>query len=251
MAPPDPWVLNSGAADAIAAESQFMSDYYVRAGLDPDRLRMTGTLGDDVVAHALANAKERRAKLCSELGIPQGRRIVLFSYGEYLYFFNTGRPSEFASQEELTQFWLDSMHAMPGYEVVLSLHPSLERDKVRHLEGRGVHIATWPVEELIPLCDVYVVSISATTRIAIACGKPVVDHDVFDFNYDNFLGLDAVWIANTKEIFASTLERLAADEAFFQRAVAAQQAIAPRFGRLDGRSAERLLDLIDELAGRD
>jgi hypothetical protein len=249
VAPPDPWVLNSGQADAIAAESPFMWDYYKRAGLPEDRLRLTGTLGDDVVTRSLADAKNRRDALCEELGIARDRRIVLFSYGEYHYFFNTGRPSEFGSQEELTDFWLESLRAMSGYEVVLSLHPSLERDKVRHLEGRGVHIATWPIEDLIPVCDVYVVSISATTRIAIACGKPVVDHDVFDFDYDNFVGLDAVWIANTKALFADTLTKLASDEAFYQRAVAAQQAIAPRFGVLDGHSTERIIALVDELAG--
>lgn len=249
LAPPDPWVLNSGSADAIAVESEFMRDYYARAGLPPDRFRQTGTLGDDAAARTLAEAPARRAALCSELGIPPERRIVLFSYGEYHYFFQLGRPNEFASQAELTEFWLAALGAMSGYNVVLSLHPSLDRSQVGHLEARGAKIASWPIEELIPLCDVYAVSISATARTAIACGKPVVDHDVFGFDYDNFVGLDAYWIAKTRDQFASTLARLASDEAFYQRAVAAQQAISPRFGTLDGRAASRLLALVDELGG--
>src|SRR5262249_29376065 len=153
------------------------------------------------VAETLAQQQARRTVLRDELGIAANRKIVLFSYGEYHYFFQTGRPSEFTSQDELTAFWLDSLRAMPGYEVVLSLHPSLDRARVSHLEGAGVKISTRPIEELIPLCDVYAVSISATARTAIACGKPVVDHDVFNFDYDNFVGLDAVWIAKTKAEF--------------------------------------------------
>ena len=248
VTPPNPWVLNSGYADALAVESQYMWDYYERAGLDARHFVLTGALGDDAAAAALDKAGPRRGELYAELGLPPGRKMVLFSYGEYHYFFQSGRASEFANQEELTRFWLESLRAMPGYNVVLSLHPSLKREDMEHLQSAGVKISTRPIEELIPLCDVYVVSISATTRTAIACGKPVVDHDVFGFDYDNFVGMDAVWVTHTRADFAGTLRRLAADEAFFQRAVEAQRRVAPRFGTLDGRVHERMIALVDRLA---
>ncbi len=34
---------------------------------------------------------------------------------------------------------------------------------------------------LVPLCSLYVASVSATIRWAIACGKPVVNYDVYRF----------------------------------------------------------------------
>jgi hypothetical protein len=246
--PPDPWVLNSGAADVLAVESRYMWDYYVRAGLPEDKFRLTGTLGDDAAARALADAPRRKKALLEELGLPTDRRCVLFSYGEYHYFFSTGRASEFADQNELTRFWLDSLTAMKDYNVLISLHPSLRREDMGRLESERVRIASRPIEDLIPLCDVYVVSISATTRTAIACGKPVVDHDVFHFDYDNFVGMDAVWIAQTREQFAGTLSRLAADEAFYQKACADQAKVAPRYAMMDGKVGERMLDLCDELS---
>jgi hypothetical protein len=247
LAPPDPWVLNSGAADALAVESHYMWDYYRRAGLPEAKLRLTGMPGDDAAARALGEAALARDALMAELGLPADRRMVLFSYGEYHHFFATGPAPEFAGQAELTRFWLQALGGMRGYNVVLSLHPSLKREDMGHLESDRVKISTRPIEDLIPLCDVYAVSISATTRTAIASGKPVVDHDVFHFDYDNFRGLDAVWIARTRAEFAGTLARLAEDEVFFQAACAAQRRLAPRHANLDGRAGERILALVDEL----
>lgn len=247
LAPKQPWVLNSGLADAIAVESDFMRDYYVRAGLDPTTFRMTGTLGDDDAAATLSDARARRAALCAELGFTGDRKLVLFSYGEYHHFFAMGGTAEFRSQSELTRFWLSALTGMRGFDVVISLHPSMPREAAGHLEASGARIATWPIETLIPLCDVYAVSISATVRTAIACGKPVVDHDVFAFDYDNFVGLPAVWIEKTRAGFAGTLSRLAQDETFYATAVAAQRELAPRFGTLDGKAAQRMRALVDEL----
>lgn len=60
MVPAIPWLINSCGADAIAAESQFMSDYYLRAGIQKEKIRFTGALSDD---RLFALLKERDLRL--------------------------------------------------------------------------------------------------------------------------------------------------------------------------------------------
>jgi len=47
ITPSNPWLINSGNVDTIAAESQFMCNYYERSGIAPEKIRFTGALSDD------------------------------------------------------------------------------------------------------------------------------------------------------------------------------------------------------------
>ena len=249
LAPPRPWVFHSGYADRICVESDYMLQRYRENGLPEEQLTVTGSPVDDVVAAALREAPRRRAELCQELGLPD-RPLVVFSLGDFSYFFASSRAAEFRSQKELTAFWVDSLRALDGYSVVVSLHPHLTYDKMRHIEVPGLKISQRPVEELIPLGDFYVVSISTTTRIAIACGKPVIDHDAFAFRYTNFVDLPGVQIVETKAQFRQALQRTASDRAFRDQLTAHQARAAGRFGRLDGHANERIAAVADELSAR-
>ena len=62
--------------------------------------------------------------------------------------------------------------------------------------------------ELVPLCDVFVASISSTIRWAIACGKPVVNYDVYRYRYTDFIGVEGVLTCEEQDEFVSVLRRL-------------------------------------------
>src|SRR5258705_13776607 len=79
LTPPNPWLMNSGFADALAAEGPYMADYYRRAGIDPDRIASTGSLADDELHVRLLRTEEYRAALYAELGLPREKRMLLIS----------------------------------------------------------------------------------------------------------------------------------------------------------------------------
>ena len=60
-----------------------------------------------------------------------------------------------------------------------------------------MRIAARKTSELVPLCDLYVASVSSTIRWAIACGKPVVNYDVYRYRYTDFISLDGVLIIDS------------------------------------------------------
>lgn len=70
-APPQPWILNSGDAEAIAVESEAMLAHYRACGFPETQLEVTGALYDDELAAAASGAEVR-----TRLGLDE-RRVSL------------------------------------------------------------------------------------------------------------------------------------------------------------------------------
>ena len=241
LAPPRPWTLNSGEADRLAVESPAMMEHYLREGLPPDRLVLTGTLSDDLFAAALSHAGERREALYRELGLPPGRPLLLCALPPHQPGRLTRTP--FGTYDELVAFWLAAVANDPGWNAVAVPHP-----RSRHLAHRlddhaGLALVLRDTAELVPLCHLFVAGVSATIRWALACGKPVVNFDVYRYRYEDYLGTPRVVAVEEAGAFADALQR--------GRHLAQSPAdtdSASRWGCVDGRSRERLLGLVEEWA---
>lgn len=244
VAPPLPWVLNSGHADRIAVESEHMQAHYLREGIPERQLTVTGALYDDVLAAGMARAAELRADLYRGLGLPQGRRMILTSLPRDY----TNRPGcDAGSFDDLIELWVRALRSLDGFNVVVSLHPSMRYEEFGHIEKWGAKIAQDDIARLIPLCDIYVANISATIRMAIACKKPVVNYDVYRFNYTDYVEAGGVIMVAAQAEFEQALFHLTSDEKFHAEISARQAACAERWGCLDGHAADRMLRLFDEL----
>ena len=251
LAPPLPWVLHSGYADAIAVESEAMRTYCVSEGLPAEKVVLTGSLAHDQMAAQRSNAAAGRAELYQRLGLPQHRPMLLSALPPDQLYMEGGRPEcEFQTYTALVKFWVQSLAAVPDHNVVISLHPSVKYDDMAYIEQWGVRIAPERTPLLIPLCDLYVASISATIQWAIACGKPVLNYDVYRYRYTDYVGVAGVVAVEEQDEYLSLLRRLTTDRGFYAEIAARQAACAPQWGRLDGRAGERILQLFDRLIAR-
>ena len=249
LAPPLPWQINSGGADVILAESEAVRRYFARAGLPADRLRLTGTLAADRLARGMAEAPRRRERLRAALGFSGDRPVVLCALPPNQLDVRASACC-FARYEDLLAFWIETLAKSGECDVVLSLHPRSRRDPVRHFEGPRVRIAEEPVVDLIPACDVFVASVSATIRWAIACSKPVLNYDVYRYHYDDYAGVDGVVTIDDREEFAREAARMLTDPDHRARLARRQAAAAADWGTLDGRAAERIRALFDEFTSK-
>jgi hypothetical protein len=248
LAPPLPWIFNSGAADAVTVESEAMRDYYVCAGLPREPLVVTGSPSDDAIASVLPEAQARKRELFLKLGLPTDRSLLLTALPPDSLYMTGGRPQcDFKTYSDLVRFWIESIDAVPGSNKVICLHPSVDPASMRHLETSEMRIATDRTAELIPLCDLYVASVSSTIRWAIACGKPVINYDVYRYRYTDYVGLKGVLTIEDQDQFLDLLRRMANDSAFRNEIVELQKADAPRWGNLDGKAGERIVTLFHEL----
>ena len=247
LAPPLPWIVGSGYADAIAIENEVMYQRGVLAGLPPDQLVLTGWVAQDVMAETLKQATGRRAALYRRLNLPLGRPMILSALTPPYH--GRKRPNPvFQNYGEFVQFWVQSLVAIEGYNVVISLHPSMKYEDMAYIEQWGVRIARQRTPDLVPLCDIYVASQCTTISWAIACGKPVIIYDVGRYRFALlYAGVEGVITVEEKEEFLSVLQRLTKDPAFYAEVAARQAACAGQWGQLDGQAGQRMLQLFDRL----
>lgn len=245
--PPSPWALNSGFANAIVAESRAMFDYMTREGISPSQIRLAGSVSNDLLAAVCSEEVSRKRELYRLLELPEDRPLLLTALPpNQLY--GHGRPGcEFQEYGELVHAWLKELASCTTHNVVVSLHPSQQADAMRYIEDYGAKISTERVMTLIPLCDLYVASISATIQWAIACGKPVVNYDVYRYGYTDYIGAKGVLLVENIDDYAAAVRRLAREPDFFESVRAIQAADAPYWGTMDGKSGERILELFAEL----
>jgi hypothetical protein len=239
-----PWVYYSGHADAILVDSDEVREFCVAQGLAAERLRVTGFVEHDRLAADLANRDTARAQLDTELGLDPDKPMLLLALVQAHYI--DGAPRcDFQQHSDMVEFIVKTV-AMTGFEVVVALHPSMPYDEFRYIEDWGVTIAKWETVKLVPLCDIYIASGSSTINWAVACGKPVINYDVYRYDLRGFEHAPAVTTVQEQADFVAQVKR--ADNpreriAWTARAAAA----AGRWGKLDGKAFERIRTTLEGL----
>ena len=247
LVPPDPWMTNSGGADRIAVESEKMLEVYRDAGFPERQLALTGSCADDLLHGVLREKEARRDTLCRELKLPNDRPMLLSALVPDQL--GSGVPScEFADYGALIEFWVRTLAAWgERVNVVLKINPRYRREEYLTLEEWGVRVAPHDTIELVPLADMYVTSISSTLRWAAACGIPSINYDVYHYRYGDFTEVPGIVHVEKKAAFSAAVARLVEDEAHRGELRRLQRPQAQRWGRLDGKSTDRLVRLFDEL----
>jgi hypothetical protein len=158
---------------------------------------------------------------------------------------------EFDSFDALVRGWTAALSAVAGrFAVLVRPHPRLTCRALLPLREAGIAIADEETSELIPLCDLYVAALSATIRWAIACARPVISFDVYQYRYSDYRAVPGVVTVNNMQQFHHLLGDLADNPAKLTALASAQAEVAAEWGCLDGRSDERILGLVDRLVGR-
>ncbi|MGM4906777.1 hypothetical protein AB8B21_03075 [Tardiphaga sp. 866_E4_N2_1] len=243
-----PWIYNSGSADVIVADSHAMARYYADAGRSRrGKIKTLGGLRDDTMAQLIFQSASERSARIAELGLDPSKRTVLCALPP-----DQGcrsRPGcEFDDFSTLVKFWLETITENSEWNVIVNPHPALQERVLDELSHFNAKVLQNDVSTLIPLCDLYVTSISATTRWAIANGCPVLNYDVYQYHYADFDGLPAVLTVRGAAEFAQSYRRLTTDERYLEVLTSQQADIASDWGMLDGGSSARIGSLILSLA---
>jgi hypothetical protein len=249
LAPPDPWMTNSGSADRIAVESERMLEVYRKADFPQRQLVLTGSCADDFLHAALQKKEARLAALYRDLELPADRPLLLSSLVPDQL--ESGIPRcEFVDYGGLIEFWVRTLAAWTHrVNVVLKINPRYRREQFLYLEKWGVKVAPHDTIDLVPLAEVYVTSISSTLRWAAACGIPSINYDVYHYRYGDFADVPGIVHVEDKADFQAAVARLVEDETTRSDLRRLQRPQVRRWGCLDGKSTQRLANLFDKLRG--
>jgi hypothetical protein len=242
LAPDNPWVVNTGAVDALAVESEYVRGLFVRQGIPARRVHATGHAALDRLAEAAGRREDIRRAWQSEHGLEPGRPVVLCAIPPDQYP-GVAAP-EYENFAALLDGWLEVLEGQrPALFPVLSPHPAIGPAHVERMRGAGMPVLEGGVAPWLAACDVYVASVSSTIKWALACGKPTVNYDCYDYRYADFEGLGGVTHVGTREQFRAALERFR-DAAYLLSRTGEVRAQSTRFGVLDGRSGDRVAGLV-------
>jgi hypothetical protein len=241
-APPQPWALNSSKANVIAVESAAMREVYLRQGIPDSQIEVTGSISDDLLVAALKNADRIR----QQLGLDAHRPTLLCSFPPNQL--SAGRPdSEFHEFKTIVDLWLGELSKLRGWQIIIKPHPAMLRSDVEYLGTFGLLVTELETTSLIAVCDIFNTSVSSTIRWALACGKPVLNYDVYRYHYQDFLNEPAVITVCNFQEFSRELHRLVSDREVFDTYADIAKAASERWGKLDGRSGERIAALCTRL----
>ncbi len=248
LIPSHPWVLNSGYSCGIAVESPYMRDFYLREGLPENFLRVTGTLNDDELYNMLQNRQARQKELCDKYDLDPQKPILLCAVPPD-QLASSRSNCEFDDYEKLLLGWVKAITETKDWNVLLSLHPRCKLENPEVLENLGCRILSESVFGAIPFCDLYIASVSATIRSALACGIPVINYDVYNYNYEDYRGAKAVIHVNTLKDFRQTVTELSQPETLTHwRKLAKDE--KGYWGLIDGKSTQRLLEFLNTIADK-
>lgn len=249
ISPSIPWVSNSGPDGIVAADSNFTKRFYQREGVDTVAWHVIGSLAEDKIRHVLDDRSFLRLQLANYYGLASDRRWLLLAIPPDQYDLIDSAHVAYGTYHAMLREMVGVAKAlaMDGWEVLINLHPRIERDSVDWLKGMGVVIVDRPVETLVPLADLFVASASATIRWAICAGVPVINYDVYRYRYDDYRDCPGVVEVDKPEAYRAALLRLLTEPDAWEARKKLQDREARYLFKVDGHASERLLTLVNSL----
>lgn len=206
IAPPDPWMMNSGYADKILVDSKASLQYFVDGGIAPERMVVVGSVSQDRMFVLRASRAESRRQLAAELGLADRPLLLISGCPNQLSAVVPG--CEFKTMEEVARFVGDSVAPLaPHYNLLVRPHPNFP-EFGEMLAPFGIRSTMRPTASLVPLADLFIAFASATIRWAIACGVPTVNYDVFHYGYGDFAAARGVISRQGSREFMSTVRSM-------------------------------------------
>jgi hypothetical protein len=244
--PPAPWILNSGYANAIALDSGAMLSHYRSLGFLKSKLRVIGTAQDDRLHARFSERAALRAALAQDLDLPADRPFVLCAFPPDQYASSDTSAFEYPSYAELVEGWFAELAAISRKaNVIVRPHPRTVQGVLEQACPPGIRVVWTPTEDLIPICDLYVASVSTTIRWALGLGLPVLNYDCYRYGYGDFAMAQGVLECTDRSAFSANLQALAGgSDALAARARSDREA----WGRVDGKYAKRLRHLLEEVS---
>jgi len=244
LAPKRPWVVNTGKMDGVLVESQFMRKRFVSQGVDPAAIRVTGAMPLDKISHSVIGVANHRKKRLEDLGCDENRKTIVCAIppNQYPHVPANGHPTY---KDLIGDYIAGLKKAANNFNIILSLHPSLNIKDIEGIELKPALIHHGSVMEILPMADLYVATVSTTIKWALACGIPVVNYDCYNYDYVDFSDLKQVMECNTSDEFNKIMMSFTKSD-FLQEKTKIAQDCARHFGVLDGKSIERVIEVIFE-----
>ncbi len=241
---PMPWVQESTFADKIIAESSKIKTHYIEQGIPQSQIALCGDINHDIMYEVLKNKDATKKRIFNSLGLNCNNKTVLFAVFPNLM--DTFYNNEFNDYHEIIQWIVDKLTELNNFNILVCLHPTLNIFDFNYLETDRIKLSRLQTSELLPLVDLYVASASASIKMAISLGVPVINFDVYNFSYDDYLEVKGVVHLETKTQFSDLIKQVNHTN-LWNKLYEEQNKIKNEWGLIDGKAIERFHQLLVDI----
>jgi hypothetical protein len=245
ISPKNPWTINSGGADLILVEGSAVKSFFMNEnGFSDDKVVVGGSVNNDRLFKSLLNYSSNKENLIKEFNFCSSKPVALIAIPPNM--FNSRKLfTEFETYQNLIDFWMAEINKLTSFNILISLHPAISKEEFNFIKCYGFPILDKSIVDYIPLVDLFIASISATIQWAIACGIPVLNYDSYDYQYDEYRGVEGVLYVNDRCNFKKLIEYFN-DLSNLETIRVLQKKHSQHWGVLDGGFSNRLVYLIKE-----
>lgn len=184
----NPWCIGSGLSNVVCVDNQCTFERYKSEGVPEEKLSIVGDVAYDTLFENYQSRNHLRKEIVEEYFLMSDKKIIVIAL------------PQFAEQGLLDwdEHWVEINYLVEqithtNLNIVISLHPRVNSSDYSFLEEKySVHISQKPLNQLLPIADVFVAVNSSTVFWATLCGIPVV--------MMNFYGLDATLFEHLNNI---------------------------------------------------
>ena len=236
-----PWRTYGSEADLFCVSGQQYADHLRQEGVPDNLITVTGSLAGVQIHNILQTDSNARKAFRQPVKLQSDHTRILVSWPPS-YHQTHGDRSEFPdSYASLTHAVVQPLIDHPNVRLTVTLHPSTLPGDRAVFADLNIPLSTDSIIDLIPKHDIFLTATSSTTRWAIACGKPVINYDLYKFGITAFHNLPGVIHVETHQAYTATLHKLLDGENFFATTSAAQISVADDWALVDDRFLEKLL----------
>lgn len=245
IAPPQPWIIDSGYLDKIYVESEATLRRILRVQpcMAEAPFVLAGSLIYDVLYDLQQSREQLRAEFAAEHGLDaaQPTMLVALSYTNSVLYPTAG----FDTYEDAIMAILQAVRSFFVGNIILSLHPRTTDAQMQVL-AKGPWVLTRDgSERMLHLCDCVVSMGSSVVSWALLMGLPVLDYYIYikESGPHIFEGpySQGLIVAETYNEFVVALKVLQKPGGWAELAEKSRNA-SGAWGMLDGQCAQRIVD---------
>lgn len=250
LTPAAPWVYNSSKCDFVVFDSQERANRHVKSGAENNKTLVLGWPYQDAVFMPSDEIKKERIRVEKEFGFDSDKPLFLLALPPDKFPI-LKKVGDYKTYYELVVRWAGIFINDNRFNCVITLHPSANYSKIRDILGKNVNLVKARTHEMLPLCDVFVVDCSSTSKWALAMGKLVIDYDIYKFNF--LYHSKAKGILHVREGWEveQVLDNYCSGKYSSLCKLIKRKDNAERWGVIDGKATERLNNFFYELKNDD
>jgi hypothetical protein len=249
--PKNPW-LNAGTGniDKMAVESQREYDWSVSQGISPEKLVLTGKASSDFLFEQIENRELKKLQLCKEMGLDSDKKILLCSLPQLA----EHNMMDWEDHWREIEFLLDTFSKLSDVQILISLHPKCDPAsyKERLQQYNAVLGISYPIEELIPIADIFVAILtSSTVFMSIASSIPTVLINFYNLRDSLFENENSLIVVDDKSRLFEVLNTLLTDNTVYSERVQSIEKNKDYWYLVDGNARGRIFQLMQSMTSSD